>query len=128
MAFNAYTSKHLTLNRRTPINVVYDALYYNHGNAYNPVSGVFTAPSHGLYLFSWASNVAPRKVFDAEILVNGKRKGIGNCNNIDNPGNENCANTVPLVLETGDKVNIRTIVADYLHGGGWSSFTGWRVF
>ena len=36
--------------------------------------------------------------------------------------------TVPLILATGDKVNIRTDVADYLHGGGWSNFKGWKVY
>ena len=47
VAFNAYISKDLRMNRNTPINVVYDALYYNHGNAYNPQSGFFVAPSDG---------------------------------------------------------------------------------
>lgn len=127
VAFNAYTSQHLAFNRNTPVNVVYDKLYFNYGGAYNPHSGFFTAPSAGLYIFTWASVVAPRKIFDTEILVNGKRKGLGNCNNESSSGYENCASTFPLILKTGDKVNIRTVVANYLHGGGWSSFKGWKV-
>ena len=123
-----YNSKRLTMGRNTPTNVVYDAVYYNHGNAYNPVSGIFTAPSSGLYVFTWSSCVASKKIFDAKILVNGNRKALGGCNNEGGSGNENCANTVPLVLENGDKVNIRTVVANYLHGAGWSSFKGWRVY
>ena len=126
VAFSAYTSKHLTLHRNTPVNVVYDAVYYNYGNAYNTHSGFFTAPSGGLYIFTWTSLVYPRKIFDAEILLNGHRRGLGNCNNELNPGFENCANTTPLILKTGDKVNIRTTVANYLHGH-WSSFKGWKV-
>ena len=116
------------MEKNTPTNVVYDAVYYNHGNAYNPVSGFFTAPSSGLYVFTWSSCVASKKVFDAEILVNGNRKGKGNCNNENGSWYENCANTVPLVLWTGDKVNIRTTKADYLEGGEWSSFKGWKVY
>ena len=127
IAFSVYNSQHLTMRRNTPTNVVYDAVYYNYKNVYNPVSGIFKAPSPGLYVFTWSSLVAPRKIFDAEILVNGNRKGLGNCNNERSSGWENCANTVPLVLETGDKVNIRTVVANDLSGGGWSSFKGWRV-
>ena len=126
VAFNAYTKNHLTPDRNTPVNVVYDAVYYNYGNAYNPQSGYFTAPSDGLYVFTWTRLVDSRKLFDAEILVNGKRQGLGNCNNEGNPGFENCANTVPLVLKTGDKVNIRTTAANLLHMG-WSSFKGWKV-
>ena len=102
-------------------------MYFNYGNAYNPHNGFFTAPSDGLYVFSWTSLVRSRKTFDAEIVVNGHRKGLGDCNiNDDNPGFENCANTVPLVLKTGDKVNIRTTKANYLHAHA-SSFKGWKV-
>nr|XP_022290934.1 uncharacterized protein LOC111102473 [Crassostrea virginica] len=128
IAFNAYNTATLSIDTNTHFNVVYNAVYYNHGNAYNPVSGFFTAPSPGLYVFTWASVVAPKKTFDAEILVNGKRKGLGNCYNGGGSGFENCSNTVPLILATGDKVNIRTDVADYLHGGGWSNFKGWKVY
>uniref|UniRef100_A0A8W8NP32 C1q domain-containing protein n=1 Tax=Magallana gigas TaxID=29159 RepID=A0A8W8NP32_MAGGI len=127
VAFNAYTSQHLVFKRNTPVNVVYDKLYYNYGDAYNPQSGFFIAPSAGLYIFTWASVVVPRKIFDTEILVNGKRTGLGNCNNESSSGYENCASTFPLVLNAGDKVNIRTVVANYLHGGGWSSFKGWKA-
>ncbi|XP_062601255.1 uncharacterized protein LOC134262951 [Saccostrea cucullata] len=127
IAFNAYNTKSLHLNKGSPVNVVYDGVYYNHGNAYNKHTGVFTAPSDGLYLFSWSSCVAPNKAFDVEILLNGQRKGIGNCNNEGSKGYENCSNTFPLVLRSGDKVNIRTVYGNYLHGGGWSNFSGWKV-
>lgn len=118
----------MALHRKTPVNVVYDKVFFNYGHAYNPRSGIFTAPSPGLYIFTWTSLVNPNTIFDAEILVNGKRKGLGNCNNESNSGNayENCANTVPLVLKAGDKVNLRTTTANFLYGE-WSSFKGWKV-
>lgn len=127
ICFNAYSSTHrLTFPLHTPTNVVYDKFFFNFGNAYNPSNGYFTAPSAGMYIFTWTSVVAPGKIFDAEILLNGKRKGLGNCNNIGGSWYENCANTVPLVLNAGDKVNIRTCGANYLLGL-WSSFKGWKV-
>ncbi|XP_061190511.1 uncharacterized protein LOC133198433 [Saccostrea echinata] len=126
IAFNAFIIKSLHLKRGTPVNVVYDGVYYNYGNAYNQHTGVFTAPSDGLYVFTWSSCVEPKKIFDVEILLNGKRKGLGNCNNELNKGYENCSNTFPFVLRAGDKVNIRTTYANYLHGS-WSSFSGWKV-
>lgn len=85
---------------------------------------ILTADSHsasGLYFFTWSSVVATRKIFNAEILVNGQRKGLGNCNNEGKPGYENCANTLPLVLNTEDEVNILMTIANYLHRD-WSSF------
>nr|XP_034312012.1 uncharacterized protein LOC117684350 [Crassostrea gigas] len=125
IAFSASISKQLTLHRNTPVNVVYDKVLFNYGNAYNPHSGFFTAPSAGLYIFTWTSLVISRKIYDAQIVVNGIGKGLGNCNNESNPGIGNCANTVPLVLKSGDKVNIRTTTANYLHPH-WSSFKGWK--
>lgn len=103
---------------------MYDGLFLNNGNAYNPHNGIFTAPSAGLYIFT--SLVNSGKLFDAELLVNGQRKGIENCNAESSKGYENCANTVPVILKTGDKVNIRTIYANSLIEK-WSSFKGLKV-
>ena len=44
---------------------------------------------------------------------------MGNCNNKGGSGIVNCANTVPLVLETGDKVNIRTVAANHIYGADY---------
>ena len=123
---NAYITKDLTMDKKTPVNVVYDAVYFNHGNAYNPYSGIFVAPSDGLYVFSWTNVVGPTKLFDSEIVVNGIRKGLANCNNEKIEWYANCSNTVPLVLKTGDKVNIRTVAANHLLRF-WSSFKGWKA-
>lgn len=46
---------------------MYDGLYFNYGNAYNPHNGIFTAPSDGLYIFTWTSHINPGKIFDAEM-------------------------------------------------------------
>ncbi|XP_062581757.1 uncharacterized protein LOC134243507 [Saccostrea cucullata] len=126
IAFNAYVTKTLHLKKDTPVNVVYDGVYINHGNGYNKHTGVFKAPSDGLYLFSWSSFVAPGKTFVGELLLNGQRKGRGNCNNEGSTVYTNCSNTFPLVLRAGDKVYIRTTYANYLHAT-WSSFSGLKV-
>lgn len=74
----------------------------------------------------WKSTVNPKEILDVEIVVNGDRKVIENCNNELSAGFENCGNTVPLVLKPGDQDKIRTIAANFLHGL-WSSFKGWKV-
>lgn len=124
--FNAVTSKILYYDRNTPVNIVYDTVLYDSHGAYSSQSGVFTAPYKGLYIFTWSTLVAAGKILDSELIVNGTRKGLGNCNNEGNPGFENCANTVPVMLEAGDTVNIRSVTGNYVYGDAWSSFKGWR--
>ena len=84
-----------------------------------PLTDCIFSPGQALFLlkksiFTWTSLVPPKKVFDAAILVNGQSRGLGNCNNELNPGLVNCANTVPLVLKAGDKINVRTTNANFL--------------
>ncbi|XP_048766764.2 uncharacterized protein LOC125673880 [Ostrea edulis] len=127
IVFNAFLSKTLHFERNTPINVTYDVTTYNTNNVYSPRTGVFTAPSDGVYVFSWASVVIPGKIFNAELLVNNERKGKGNCDNEAGSSYENCSNTVPVILKNGDRVNIRTTTANNLIGNEWSSFKGWKI-
>lgn len=95
---------------------MYDKFFFNYGYVYNTHSGFFTAPSARLYIFTWTSIFAPWKIIDAKILVNGKRKGLANCNNENNPRYENWTNTRPLVLNAGNKVNIRTLLQIFCIG------------
>lgn len=105
---------------------MYDGVFYNYGNAYNHHSVAFTAPSAGLYIFTWTITVAPKKLLNVEILVNGHRKGLGNYDSELHSGYENCANNVPLVLKTGDTVIIQTTNENNLLFI-WSSFKRWKV-
>lgn len=110
--------------------MVYDRTLLNTHDVYNTTNGFFTAPSGGLYVFSWTSLVAEMSKFNAELLVNGERKDLGNCNNnneLGQQGFESCSNTVPVILKKGDMVNIRTVDSLSLLGVQWSSFKGWKV-
>ncbi|XP_061182296.1 uncharacterized protein LOC133190622 [Saccostrea echinata] len=126
IAFHACTHRTLHFHRNTPTNIVYDGAYFNNGSAYDTHSGFFTAPSDGLYTFAWSSLVGGRKIFNSEICVNSYRKGLLGCNNEDNPGLQSCSNTVPLILKSGDRVNIRSITGNNLLPF-YSSFQGWKI-
>lgn len=126
VAFSAYLTDTLLFQNRST-DVVYDTTVLNTANVYDSSTGYFTAPSSGLYVFSWTSMVHSETAFNAELVVNGERKGLGNCNNYLGSGIENCANTFPVILAAGDRVNIRTVNANYLQGYRWSSFQGWKV-
>lgn len=110
--------------------MVYERTLLNTHDVYNTTNGFFTAPSGGLYVFSWTSLVAEMSKFNAELLVNGERKDLGNCNNnneLSQQGFESCSNTVPVILRKGDMVNIRTVDSLSLLGVQWSNFKGWKV-
>lgn len=116
------------LSKLTAENVVYDKTWLNTNGVYNKITGLFTAPSSGLYVFSWTNLVAEMPMFDSEILVNGERKDLAKCSTeLDRQGFESCSNTVPVVLKKGDLVNIRKVDAILLQGNQWSSFKGWKV-
>lgn len=128
VAFSAYISQQLDFKRLTAVNVVYDKTWLNTDSVYSTITGFFTAPSSGLYVFSWTSFVAEMSKFNSELLVNGERIDLTNCNNeLDTQGFESCSNTVPVILKKGDMVNIRTVDAISLRGDQLSSFKGWRV-
>ena len=61
MAFYAYYSNHFTsLSKGSAF--VYDTVETNLGNGYNKTSGIFTAPTSGLYAFTWTLHVAGKDV------------------------------------------------------------------
>lgn len=125
--FSAYLTATFTPPRDQHTNVLYNGLHFDSHKAYNPSTGYFTAPVSGLYVFSWENLTAPGKVFDTELLVNGIRHELDNCNNEGSTaGYLSCTQVVPVKLNAGDLVNIRTTYGNYAHGG-WSSFSGWLV-
>jgi hypothetical protein len=71
--FSAYASS--TLSNVTGNNVIYDVIFdsttRNDGSAYNPATGVFTAPSNGLYSFNTILFLQSGSTFSAgsELLV-----------------------------------------------------------
>jgi hypothetical protein len=127
--FSAYRKVSQTHFPSPQVDVVFDGVRSNFHNCYNPSNGRFTAPVKGLYVFSWEMLVPKGEVFDTELLVNGARYQLNNCNNYQQTASySSCTGVVPASLEAGDIVHIRSTSGSYLHGDGWSSFSGWMVF
>lgn len=115
-----------TVTPPSVIDIVYDGVRSNYQNSYNPTTGRFTAPIKGLYVFAWET--VTDNVFDTELLVNGEQVMFNICNNLAHNGAYvSCSRTAPTFLTPGDIVHIRVRSGISLHGGGWSSFSGWLV-
>ena len=53
VAFSAYISENV--DRQIGIHhvFIYDSIYFNHGNAYNKFTGIFTVPTTGIFAILW---------------------------------------------------------------------------
>lgn len=121
VAFFAYLSRDEP-NPSTHKTFIFDVDHTNIGGHYSHHTGVFTSPSHGVYIFSWSIYCIAGGVM---LVVNsspvsGKYVGAQSVNN--------------LLLNDGDKVYIRTPL-NYASSGFVrsdalfrSSFIGWKLF
>ncbi|XP_071218922.1 uncharacterized protein [Salvelinus alpinus] len=88
----------------TAITLVYRNIYSNIGNAYNPTTGIFTAPVRGLYLFRFyvyghGDSLVPTT---AVLHKNGHHMAIAHA--LHDSGEMSSSNGVSLLLEVGDVV------------------------
>ncbi|XP_048765814.2 heavy metal-binding protein HIP-like [Ostrea edulis] len=109
--------------------VVFGKVTLNSGSTYNGNKGIFTAPTDGIYSFTWTILTAAGSHFHSEIVVNGNVVGYNNANGISvSRQYESSSSTAVIRMKKNDKVWIRT------HGnhgreaqGDWSSFSGFQL-
>ncbi|XDV25974.1 hypothetical protein PO909_029796 [Leuciscus waleckii] len=112
----------------TEITLTYRNVFTNIGNAYNPVTGVFTAPLKGAYMFRVSVFSHGPTVSAASIYKNGERVVAAHAHQPQ--GDLNSSNGFVLILEVGDVVYVR------LWSGMWifdnednhSTFSGFLLF
>lgn len=70
IGFLAKVKSDLT-NRPKGSVVIYNDVVTNEGDGYNPSTGIFTAPTEGLYSSSWTTTASANKYFFTYLDVNG---------------------------------------------------------
>lgn len=110
---------------------VYDKLVTNIGNAYNPSTGKFSAPTTGIYQFNWNTLCNPGSMAHAGLFVNGKFTA----NQVYNNGGGirlwiTAGSSIAFSLKKGDEVYIMDV-----HGGTaptlrsyFTAFGGVRIY
>ncbi|CDQ91151.1 unnamed protein product [Oncorhynchus mykiss] len=109
--------------------LVYTKIFSNIGKAYNPATGVFTAPVRGLYYISFtAMSVQTSFYFYAYMYKNGQK--IMYSQGYNAGGYETLSNGVSLELEEGDVVYMRIPASNRLYdnSNNHNIFSGFLLF
>ena len=110
--------------------IVFDKVITNFGDAYDKITGIFTAPKKGIYIFDMALMVDPGQhqyldfVKDGQQIMCNYGKAVGLSVVISS------SRTTTVELEKGNRVWIRTHNAathgsGSVHGYTFSTFSGW---
>ncbi|KAK2905501.1 hypothetical protein Q8A67_007300 [Cirrhinus molitorella] len=113
----------------TEITVIYEKVFTNMGNAYNPFTGIFTAPLKGAYMFKFSVfSFGQSYSTTASIVKNKERIVVAHGNQPQ--GTLNSSKGVVLILEVGDVVYVRlwsgTRIQD--NGNNHNTFSGYLLF
>ena len=110
--------------------IIFDRIVTNVGNSYNKYTGVFTAPTAGLYLFTW--NLYTYTYLDdgsgigAELMHNGNPVIQSFVRHYDHSF-YNVLGSLVLDIEVGDVVFLRCSEAGGSLDPGKTSFTGIKI-
>ncbi|XP_067224959.1 complement C1q-like protein 2 [Chanodichthys erythropterus] len=112
----------------THFTITYKNVFTNIGNAYNPITGVFTAPLKGVYMFRasiYGHGPTPATV---SIIKNGEI--VVSAYQYQPQGALSSSNGVVLILEVGDVVYVRLKAGRriYDNESNHSTFSGFLLF
>ncbi|CAJ1077821.1 complement C1q tumor necrosis factor-related protein 3-like [Xyrichtys novacula] len=87
----------------TPSTLQFKKVTTNVGNAYNPITGIFTAPVKGVYYIRFTGCVGESGSLNAALMKNTENMFAI----FDTRGTHGCgSNGMPLILEEGDQLSI----------------------
>ncbi|XP_061177412.1 complement C1q tumor necrosis factor-related protein 3-like isoform X1 [Saccostrea echinata] len=128
IAFHTRLSKRQE-NLGKSVVVVFGKIILNTGNAYDGMTGKFTAPEDGIYSFTWTMLTAPGKYFNTEIVLNGNIIGYNFVDGATGSSHHSSGSSSAIIkMKKKDEVWIRT----YGDNGkfayeNWSSFSGFKL-
>ncbi|KPP65952.1 complement C1q-like protein 2-like [Scleropages formosus] len=113
----------------TDITLAYKTVFTNIGSAYNPATGIFTAPVRGVYHFSYYCHGGSTSEMSVNIYKNEQQMAMAyEGKSTDN--SDNTSNAVNLQLEVGDQVYLRLLANTHVwdNSKGISTFNGMLLF
>ncbi|KAM3590301.1 uncharacterized protein V6R79_007172 [Siganus canaliculatus] len=113
---------------RTDTTLVYKTVITNIGSAYNPATGIFTAPVAGIYYFTFFYNAGGSDIVSLELMKNNEiivsiHEYKSSADSDDSGGN-----AAFMQLQQGDQVFVRLNANSHVWGNGYfSTFSGFLV-
>ncbi|XP_056016644.1 collagen alpha-1(X) chain-like [Ostrea edulis] len=133
VAFTAYVS-----TRETELSkdhtIKFDSIVTNIGNHYNPFSGIFIAPQHGVYVFTWNLYCKAEGYIYSHVVVNANAVGGAYTSAYGATDVRTTTGIVVVEVNQGDVVFVRTHPLNGHNGNLFSgpdsrsSFNGWKLF
>ena len=130
IAFTAVLTPGKLSNLGAGQTIVFDKVITNFGDAYDKITGTFTAPKRGIYVFDMALMVDPGQRQYVEFVKDGQSIMLNYGQAVGLSIFISSSRTTTVELEKGNKVWIRTCNAashgsGSVHGNKFSTFSGW---
>ncbi|KAI2644880.1 Complement C1q-like protein 4 [Labeo rohita] len=114
----------------TDITLTYRNVFTNIGNAYNPITGIFTAPLKGAYMFRISVHGTAIQTYPStvSIIKNGEHVVTAHAHQAVNVVNS--SNGVVLLLEVGDVIFVRLLANRRISDSqnNYNTFSGFLLF
>ena len=107
--------------------VVFATVDLNEGKGYDPSTGIFTAPTEGMYVFDWTILTQNGKYAFTSLVVNGKIKSWNYCNDSVSKTYETCSKRNVVKLKQGDRVWIGVYSGPANINAQFTSFSGFNL-
>lgn len=107
--------------------VVFNTVVSNQGFLYNASTGIFTAPSGGIYVFDWTILVFPGSNAHTALTLNDKFQSWNYCDSRKSGILQSCSKNAVLKLQQGDKVCIAVFRGQAVIHSTFSSFSGYKL-
>ena len=103
IAFDVRLKDHVR-NLATKGRVVFGTVDLNERKGYDPSTGIFTAPTIGIYVFDWTILTQQAKEVHTSLVVNGKFKSWSHWYDVGSKTWLSCSKMTIVKLKEGDKV------------------------
>ena len=126
MAFDVRLKNNIN-NLATNGRVVFGTVDLNKGKGYNPSTGIFTAPTEGIYVFDWTTKTQKGNYANTSLVVNGKFKSWNHCDDSASKTYLACSKMTVVKLKQGDKVWIGVFNGSAYIYQKYTSFSGYKL-